>query len=80
MPVRRFVGRETVQGKAMSKQDKPRQPEAGEKPKRPNPAIEVVNVYGSGPLPIGERQPEKPRRKTKPEKRGALSTSLEGKE
>lgn len=64
----------------MSKQDKPQRPEAGRKPKRRNPGIEVVNVYGSGPMPIGERPPEKPARKTRPEKRGALSTSLEGKE
>lgn len=50
--------------------------------KRPNPGIEVVNVYGSGPLPVGEREPEnsKPRRKSRPGQRGALSTSLEGKD
>lgn len=66
----------------MSEQDKkgkpgPKTTGAGE---RRNPAIEVVNVYGSGPLPIGERPPEKDKRgKQKPEQPGALSTSLEGK-
>lgn len=67
----------------MSEQDKkgkasPKKAGAG---RRRNPAIEVVNVYGSGPLPIGERPPEKAKRaKDKPEERGALSTSLEGKD
>jgi hypothetical protein len=68
----------------MSEQDKkgragPKMTGAG---KRLNPGIEVVNVYGSGPLPIGERQPEEKgkRPKAKPEQRGALSTSLEGKD
>lgn len=57
---------------------------AGDKPKRRNPGIEVVNVYGSGPLPIGERRPKRAARPqpAEPEQanRGALSTSLEGKD
>jgi len=80
LSLRRFVEEETAQGKMMSKQDKTQRPGTGDKPKQQNPGIEVVNVYGSGPLPIGERQPDKPRRRTRPERRGALSTSLEGKE
>lgn len=48
---------------------------------RRNPAIEVVNVYGSGPLPIGPRPDEKRKRQQKAvqEDPGALSTSVEGK-
>lgn len=64
----------------MSEQDRKTGKTRGQK--RPNPGIEVVNVYGSGPLPVGEREPEnsKPRRKSRPGQRGALSTSLEGKD
>ena len=67
----------------MSEQDKKGKPgpKTNGAGKRRNPAIEVVNVYGSGPLPIGERPPEKEKRaRGKPKQRGALSTSLEGKD
>ena len=49
--------------------------------KRRNPAIEVVNVYGSGPLPIGPRPDDERKQQQKAEQKepGALSTSLEGK-
>lgn len=57
------------------------------RPKAKNPGASVVNVYGSGPLPVGERPARTAKRAGKPKpgksgqgKRGALSTSLEGKD
>ncbi len=49
--------------------------------KRRNPAIEVVNVYGSGPLPVGPRPDDEERKRQRKQQKdpGALSTSLEGK-
>jgi hypothetical protein len=71
-------------GKTMSKQDKHgRRTGAGKAGKRENPGLEVVNIYGSGPLPVGERDRPEPEAedtaRTEQEKnRGALSTSQKG--
>lgn len=45
----------------MSKRDKrTSRPGAAEPPKRGNPGIEVVNIYGSGPVPVGLRSEAEP--------------------
>lgn len=44
----------------MSKQDKGSKAGAGNIPRRKNPGLEVVNIYGSGPLPVGLREAPEP--------------------